>query len=445
MSRLRVAVLGAGLSGLASARRAEQAGHAVRLFEGGDRAGGVVQTVRRDGWLIEKGPNTLQETTPVAELIRELGLENERIEAGTVARNRFVARHGKLVPLPLSPPAFMAGSFFSLRTKWLIAREFLRRKGAADPESDPSFARLIEDRFGREVLRCVAQPFASGTYAGDAAKLSARYAFPRLWQQAERGSILRGQAAVAKARKAAGAPPTPPLVSFRSGMGTLAAALQRSLSPDCLATNSVVTGLTQAGAAWHLAGTGAIAEPAEFDEVIITLPAKAAAALRVQTSSGSAEPFAFLGAIPHPPVTALFAGFRSEAIKHPLNGFGCLVPAAEQRNILGILFSSSLFPDRAPPGHAALTIMLGGALQPALARLSALEAWAVARADVESLLGITEHPVMLEAVHYPEAIPQYNVGHGQILSAIAKVEQALPGLKLAGSYRGGISVPDRIA
>ncbi len=452
MKPLRVAILGAGLSGLSAARRAQRAGHEVVVFEASDRAGGVAQSIREGGWLVETGPNTVQESPELAQLIQELGLAGERIEAGRDARNRFVVRDGKLRALPLSPPQLLFGRFFSLATKLKILRELRTKPITRDPAApELSVADFLRQHFGDEILHYVGQPFVSGTYAGDPARLSVRWAFRRLWRwEQTSGSLLKGQQAAASARRAAGHPSAPPLISFRSGIGALSRALEASLSPHTILFRTQITGLKQSGSGWQVTGTDLIGHELgtdPFDQVIITLPALAAAQLSIEAEQSvplgrQTIPLRFLAEIPHPPVTALFAGFRREEVRHPLNGFGCLVPAVERRSILGILFSSSLFPDRAPEGHVALTVMLGGALNPQAARNSAEEAWAVARADVEALLGVNAAPTYLRAVHYPAAIPQYHLGYGSIIFKINTFEKTYPGLVLEGNYRHGISVPD---
>jgi oxygen-dependent protoporphyrinogen oxidase len=199
-----------------------------------------------------------------------------------------------------------------------------------------------------------------------------------------------------------------------------------------------VQGLEGVDGRWRVKG---VPFEAPFDQVLLTTSASAVSRLRV----GDQTPFEFLNSIPHPPVTVLNVGFPREAVRHPLDGFGCLVPAAERRSILGIIFTSTLFPGRAPAGHVAFTVMLGGSLQPDLAKPSASEAWKAAQSDVQALLGIGgQAPAFLEATHYPSAIPQYTLAHASLLSKMEAAEQALPGLILGGNFRRGISLPDRI-
>jgi protoporphyrinogen/coproporphyrinogen III oxidase len=180
-----------------------------------------------------------------------------------------------------------------------------------------------------------------------------------------------------------------------------------------------------------------------FDAVVCALPAMTLA--HVATDMTGARPLAMLDAIPHPPVSALFLGYRREQISHPLDGFGLLVPAREKRAMLGAIFSSSTFPGRAPNGHVALTVMIGGTLQPELAALSPAQLLAAVRGDLRELLGVTGEPVFLRHTFWPRAIPQYSLGYERYVEAMHAYESMHPGIFIGGQVRDGIALPSCIA
>jgi oxygen-dependent protoporphyrinogen oxidase len=181
----------------------------------------------------------------------------------------------------------------------------------------------------------------------------------------------------------------------------------------------------------------------ESDAVVLALPAAALARLAIGPSGGC--PLAPLDLVDYPPVTSLFLGFRREQVAHPLDGFGALVPAVEKRSILGVLFSSTLFPGRAPAGHVALTVYVGGTRQPEVAQLAPEVLRPRVLADLRDLLGVTGEPVFSHATFWPRAIPQYNLGYERPLAAMTKAEEQHPGLFIGGHVRDGISVANCIA
>jgi oxygen-dependent protoporphyrinogen oxidase len=438
-----IAVLGGGITGLTAAYRLSQLGHRVRLFEQSARLGGAIRTEITDGWLIEGGPNSFQEADPeVSELLHELELEGERVEPNPIAKNRYIARQGRLVRVPSSPPALFTSSLFSFGTKLRVLGELFR--SAAEKESDLSVADFARRHFGSEVLDYAVQPFVSGIYAGDPEMLSTRHAFPKLWTMAQsHGSVLRGQMAAAKARRAQSDTVAPKIISFRRGLQTLPHALASRVANGVFSLNARVDKLIP-GKTWQVFWHDGQATQAEsFDAVVSALPA--AALSRLIVGHGGERPLAALDAIPHPPVSSLFLGFAREQVAHPLDGFGALVPAREKRSLLGIIFSSSLFPDRAPPGHVALTVLIGGALQPELAALTADQLLATVRNDLRDLLGITGEPVFRRHTFWPRAIPQYNLGYEQFFAALSACEQAHPGFFIGGQMRDGIALPSCLA
>ena len=450
LQKKSIAILGAGITGLTAAFRLTQRGHRVRLFESASRVGGAIRTeITSDGWLIEHGPNSLLTGEPAfTALLAELDLTPSLLPASPSARHRYIVRHGKPIIAPLSPPAFLTSSLFSLGAKLRLLSEFFTRPRVRT--ADVSLENFIYQHFGRELIDYALNPFVAGVYAGDPKSLSARHAFPKLWQlEQTHGSLLRGQRAAAKSRSG----PAPAIVSFQRGLQTLPDALAARLPAGTLALNTHIEDLVPASPAatsapfvrpwnflWH-DGTGAHTE--SFDTVIAALPAPALA----QLSFGALgeRPLASLGTIEHPPVSSLFLGYRREQVAHALDGFGLLVPEKENRSILGVLFNSSLFPGRAPAGHVALTVMIGGTRQPGLARLPTDELLATVAPDLRALLGVTGAPVFTRHTFWPRAIPQYNLGHEEHLATMLACEKSHPNFFLGGQARDGISLPACLA
>lgn len=439
--QLPVAVLGAGLTGLSAARHLAQGGRRVVVFDAGEAVGGVIRSERHaDGWLIEAGPNSMQETPAVAELVRELGLDPLRQAAAPAAKNRYVVRGGRLKALPFSPPAFFKTDMFSLRTKLRLAREVFRRRRPR--RGDLPLADFFREHFGQELLDYALDPFVSGIYAGDAAKLSARHAFPSLWKaEQEHGSLIRGQIAAARAKKARGEPTAPPpIISFADGLATLPRAIAEALPEGSVRLGQGVRRLVPSAAGW-IVDTA----PAErFSRVLVALPAPALSRLELGPP-GAQTSLASLDHLEHPPVTSLFLGFKREHVAHPLDGFGALFPSVEKRPLLGVLFNSTLFPGRAPEGCVGLTVMLGGARHADLARHPLEYQLPIVLRQLAELLGVRGEPVFVRRTHWPRAIAQYQLHHDAHLEVVAAAEKRLPGLHIGGSVRDGIGLPACLA
>jgi len=435
-----IAIVGAGITGLTAAFRLHEQGHRVTVLERSTRPGGSIRTVAEDGWLVEAGPNSLQFGAPaVKKLVTDLGLDSEMVPANPLAKRRFVVRGGRFVAVPASPPAFLGSPLFGLRTKLSLFTELFTRPRVRT--SDISLAELVRSHFTQELVDYAVNPLVAGIYAGDPEKLSVRHAFPMLWQ-AERshGSVIRGMMAAGKAKKAAGESTVGPIVSFRRGLQTLPDALAARLPAGSVRFGATVQTLLPGQPhrlIWQQDGQ---TTSGEFDAVVLAVPAGALAQL---TRGNLGErPLASLDNIPQPPVASLFLGYRRDQVSHPLDGFGGLVPALERREVLGILFSSTLFPGRAPQGHVALTIFAGGSRQPDLARLTAEQLLARIERDLRELVGVSGAPVYLKHHAWPRAIPQYILGYERWQEQVTALEHAHAGIFIGGNSRDGISVPD---
>jgi oxygen-dependent protoporphyrinogen oxidase len=387
-------------------------------------------------------------------LLTELGLDSVKLTARPEAKNRYIVRNGKPQAAPTSPPGLITSKLFTAGAKLRLMGEIFTRPQTRT--ADISLADFGTFHFGRELVDYGLSPFVSGVYAGDAEKLSTRHSFPSLWEMEQsHGSIIRGQIAAAKAKRARGEPTgAPPIISFAEGLETIPRALADRLPPGSVELNASVTSLTPAanGQPWQINWTrDHLTATESFSSVILALPAQALATLVFNSPAGSplsalsSQPLAPLADIEYPPVSSLFLGYRRDQVAHALDGFGMLVPPVEIRQLLGVLFNSTLFTGRAPADHVALTVMTGGVRAPGLARLHDADLLPVVSRELAALLGVKGDPVFVRRSVWPHAIPQYNLGYERFLDAMTAAEVASPGLLIGGHVRDGISMTNCIA
>lgn len=436
-----VAVLGGGATGLAAAYKLTQLGRRVRLFEASSRLGASVHSERTGGWLVEAGPNTILENhRDIFSLVTELGLDHQCVAASPAAKHRYIVRNGQLHAVPTSPLALWRTPLFSGPSKRRLFTELLAKP--QERPNDVSLAEFVASHFGQEIVDYALNPFVAGVYAGDPTRLSTRHTFPQLLDgEQSHGSLIRGQMAQAKTRRERGEPKSR-IISFRDGLQTLTDTLARRLPVGAVELNAPVTNLcTALGAPWRVTWSrDGITHVEEFGAVVVALPAAALAKLTFGLDAH--RPLIVLDEVIHPPVTSLFLGFRREQVRHPLDGFGALAPAIEKRKLLGVLFSSSLFPGRAPDGHIALTAMVGGSTNPEMATLPPDELRARVMTEIRELLVVSGEPVFHRLNVWPRAIPQYNLGYERYLDEIATHEQMYGGLFVGGQTRDGIALPN---
>ena len=439
-----VAIIGGGITGLVTAFRLQQQGIPVTVYETEARVGGVIQSLRRDGYLAEFGPNSILETSPkIAALVRDLGLENRRLYSDPRAENRYLVRYRRTIAMPASPLRFFGTPLFTWRAKLALLREpWIRR---SNPEVEENLAAFVVRRLCQEFLDYAINPLVGGIYAGNPARLSVKHAFPKLHALEQRyGSLIKGQILGAKERKRRGevSKQEAKKISFDDGLQVLPDTLGARLGAN-LRLNTTVRRVTHTSQGWKVVAQSQGQETeTQHRAVLLAVPTHRLADLGLNLECGVSP--APLTEIIYPPVASVVLGFRRDQVAHPLDGFGMLIPEAEGFRILGALFSSSLFPGRAPEGHVTLTSYVGGMRAPELAGRPVNELVAMTTEDLRTLLGITGRPTFEHVVLYPKAIPQYEVGYGRYKELMTDLEQRAPGLCFAGHYRDGISLGDSI-
>ena len=340
------AIIGAGITGLTAAFYLKRKSVPVTIFEAGWRAGGVIQSVRKNGFLAESGPNTILETSPkISQLVRDLNLESRRLDTSPGAEARFVVRGGRPIAMPSSQFGIFTSKLLSARAKLALIREpFIppRRDG-----NEESVAEFVTRRLNKEFSDRMVDALVAGIYAGDPHKLSVKYALPKLFElEQKHGSLIKGQFLGARERKKTGeiSRREAKMFSFDEGLQVLPDALAAQLG-DSIKLNSPVIKIAKTANGWRIS-TGN--SDAEFGAVIYCGTAHKLAELKIEPPTPLN--FSMFSEIRYAPVASVVLGFRREDVTHPCEGFGMLIPKIEGFKILGTIFSSSLFPNRAPDG-----------------------------------------------------------------------------------------------
>jgi protoporphyrinogen/coproporphyrinogen III oxidase len=437
-----VAVIGAGLTGLTTAYRLKQRGNRVVVYEASDRAGGSIKTVRRDGYLAELGPSSLATPSPlVAALLADLGIDAARVPASPAARHRYIVRKGRLTRLPMSPAELLTTRLLSNSAKLAVFMEPL--VDGVDSPLEESVAAFVRRRFNQEVLDYIVNPFIAGMFSGDPEQLSVRHATPRLYAlERTHGSVLKALVQMMRNQRE-GSQTTgwsAGVISFRGGLQEIPDAILRELNSD-IRLRAPVTQLRKGSNGWTVGA--AFQAPELFDAVVYAAPAHCLD--EIDLDIAGAEKLSTLASIFHPPVAVVALGFRRDRVSHPLDGYGFLTPEVERKRVLGAIFSSSLFPERAPEGHVLVTAFVGGTRDPDLVQADPQTLTARVLDDLRGLLGTGGEPTFRAIQVWPKAIPQYVLGYGRFKEIAEDAERRNPGLVLAGTYRDGVSLGDAVA
>jgi len=454
-----VVVVGGGLTGLACAYYLKKAGSQVMLLEASEKPGGIIQTVERNGFLFEAGPQCPRFSPRLSRLIHEIAIAGEFLPVDSHAQ-RYILKGGSLHKFPLSPQAFLATDLVSLRSKMRLVAEPFR--STHPPENEESLADLIRRKFGTDFLDYLVDPAISAVFAGDPETMGVESAFPFLarWERLH-GSLLRGafksrgagnrqistDGPNPRAGKNAGeklhiSESLPPLGSFRKGLATLPEALGRALG-NSLRLRAPVHGLYQIAtvedspAQWRIRLT--TGEEIAAEDVVIATPASEASRLLQPAEPGVSS---MLAGFSYAPVTTVALAFKRAQVRHPLRGFGLMVPHSEKLNTFYTVWNSSLFPGRAPEGEILITSFAGGARNPDFASRDEETAAQNVESEIGPVLGIEGPAIERFVWNHREALPQFTIGHAARVAAVRQSIGRLPGVFLAGNYFNGRSLGD---
>jgi len=445
----RRVVIGGGISGLAAACRLVEIAPAdeVLLLESGRRLGGVLETVKRDGFLIEQSADNFITDVPWGfALCRRLGLENELLPTAATGRRALVVHRGRLVPVPdgfmlLAPSRLwpvLNSSLLSWRGKLRLAREPWIPPRKSDG-AEETLAEFSTRRLGSEAYQRIVAPLVAAIYGGDPARLSVAATMPRfLEMEANYGSLWRavrhrraqnddGQSGARYGL----------FMAPRDGMSKLIEALASRLPPNAVRLQTCVESLERGPNGWRLR-IGGEEDALTADGVILATPIHATAALLQQLDPRAAE---LCRSVELSSSVVVSLGFDVRGTSFVAPGFGFVVPAAEGRPILAASFASAKFPGRAPEGHVLVRVFVGGPHGESLLDRPDEELVKIAAAQLAELAGLSDTPVLSLVRRWPQSMPQYYVGHRHRMARLTDLVHALGGMALAGSAYHGVGIP----
>ena len=457
----RIAVVGGGIAGLAAAHRLVEITPdcELALFERGSSLGGVLSTVHEAGFQVEQSADNFITTTPYAlDLCRRLGLADQLVQTDPRYRQTYVVRRGKLHKLPDGFLMMAPTRMWPLALTPILSPMGKLRAGLEyfipprRDEADESMASFVPPppprrRLGREAFDRLVEPLVSAVYAADMEKLSVEATLSRFREmEREHGSLVRAMRLEMAARRRtkqkaetqSGARYSM-FVTLREGLQSLVDALASRLPREAVRLDSSVTQIRRDDRGRWVLQCGEVTEA--FDRVILATPSYVTAELLrpIDPSLGDQ-----LGRIEHSGTAIISLGFDRGQIGHPMRGAGAVVPSVEKSPILAISFSSNKYPHRAPEGKTILRVFVGGARAPEMAEMEGSRLLPLVVGEVGRLLRISGEPVYASVAHWPRTMPQYHVGHKQLVAEIEARVAALPGLELAGNAYHGVGIPDCI-
>lgn len=448
----RIAVVGAGISGLAAAHRITELAPdcEIRLFEGQDRVGGVLATVHEDGYQVELSADNFITTQPWGlELVERLGLKDQLVQTNPACRRTFVMRKKRLYSLPDGFLMMAPTKMWPMAVTPVLSPFGKMRAGVeyflppSKDDADESMAGFVRRRLGREVFERLVEPLVSGVYAADMEKLSLLATLPRFREmERKHGSLIRAMRKQMSAQRAKGKHVDQSgarysmFVTLEAGLSSLVDTLAARLPDGTIRLGTAVEGIGQEGGTWQVSLADGQLE--RFDAVILATPSHVAAAL-LKPIDGTLA--ADLASIEHEGTAIVTMAFENSQIKHPMNGAGFVVPGIEGSPILAGSFSSQKYLHRAPDGKSLIRTFVGGARAPEMAEMPDEKLVPLVLEELRGVLGISGKPIYQITAHWPRTMPQYHVGHLDLVARINDRSSAIAGLGLAGNAYDGVGIP----
>lgn len=446
MSKFSVGIIGGGIAGLSAGFFLQQkfgADCSFKIFEKENHLGGTIGVTHENGFTIDWGPNGFLDKEPLTlKLAEQLGLSNQLLPANDKAEKRFIFRNNKLWEINPNPLKFMTSGLLSLAGRLRIPVELIiPPKTDSSPETIYDF---VSRRIGSEAADILIDPMVSGIFGGDAKKLELSSCFPIMRQmEIEYSGLIKAMIKKKKAaqnRSKAGGPagPSGRLTSFTGGLHTIIAELEKKLSDNlCYPVDIRAINKSKHGKYEIVVS----AQKYEFDHLILAVPAYAAAKLMGQQSTVLTD---LLDGIPYSNIAVVCQGYKLSDVGHDLDGFGFLIPHNQNKNILGSIWTSIIFPEQAPAGYALFRTMLGGARNNQIIKKNETEIAEIASSELTPILDLKGTPAYQKVIIWDKAIPQYILGHAHRLSAINSELDKLGNISLAGNAYTGIGINDTI-
>ena len=398
----RIAIIGGGISGLTVLHYLKQRfgdNVEITLFERESLIGGTIRSFKKDSCLFEWGPNGFLDNQPASlQLIEEFGLNDQLVEAQSTSRRRYLQVKGELKAIPTGLIDFIRTSLLSSNDKWSLIKGAFKK----DISTNLSIYDYVSQRFSPSIAESLVDPFISGIYAGDIKRLHMASAFPKLKRKGLKKSRM---------------------CSFKEGMGQIIEALYNRYK-NHIHMNSEIS-----------------SNPTDADIIIVATPAYAAAKIVKNLNPVLAQ---ILDQVPYAPVAVTGLLFQQDSFKKMPDGFGYLIASQENKDVLGVLIESNVYPQRARQDQIMLRVIMGGAHHPAIINNNEEQILTKAIKEIDAIYGLNSQPIETFVKQWPKAIPQYEINYPHWRQSVAEQCAKTQGLYLCANYIDGISFNDCI-